>query len=67
MRAQAGSIAPLDLLIVQRTFVDAQAALAAPDTALAADQVSVFKALGGGWEEAPPVQRIPVAGTRLAP
>ena len=52
---------------MQRTLVDTQSALVASDTALAGDQVSVFKALGGGWEEAPRVARIPIAGTRLAP
>ncbi len=67
VRAGAGSISPLDLLIVQRTLVDAQAALAASDTALASDQISVFKALGGGWEAAPDIRRTPVPGTRLAP
>lgn len=55
VRAQAGSISFLDQLTVERQLVAAQADLAASDTALAADQVAVFRALGGGWEEAPEI------------
>jgi NodT family efflux transporter outer membrane factor (OMF) lipoprotein len=52
----AGSASFLDLLLAQRTEADAQAALAQSDQALIADQITVFKALGGGWENAPVVQ-----------
>jgi NodT family efflux transporter outer membrane factor (OMF) lipoprotein len=55
VRFQAGSASFLDVLDSQRTQVDAQTALAASDTALVSDQISVFKALGGGWEDAPAV------------
>jgi NodT family efflux transporter outer membrane factor (OMF) lipoprotein len=52
----AGSASFLDLLLAQRTEADAQSALAQSDQALIADQITVFKALGGGWENAPAVQ-----------
>ena len=46
----AGRISNLDLLTSEETLVDADAALAASDTALVQDQIAVFKALGGGWQ-----------------
>jgi NodT family efflux transporter outer membrane factor (OMF) lipoprotein len=55
VRFQAGGASFLDVLDAQRTLVDAQTALAASDTALVGDQITVFKTLGGGWEEAPAV------------
>ena len=55
VRFQAGGASFLDVLDSQRTLVAAQAALAASDEVLVADQITVFKALGGGWEDAPPV------------
>jgi NodT family efflux transporter outer membrane factor (OMF) lipoprotein len=48
-RYQAGSISYIDLLTTEQTLVQAESALAASDEALAADQIAVFKALGGGW------------------
>jgi outer membrane protein TolC len=39
----------LELLITEKSLVAAAAAAAASDSALAQDQVAVFKALGGGW------------------
>ena len=65
VRAQAGSISFLDQITVERTLVSAQADLAASDAALASDQVAVFRALGGGWEDAPSIdwkQPIPAKG-----
>ncbi len=56
VRFQAGSASFLDVLDSQRTLIDAQTALAASDTALVSDQITVFKTLGGGWEDAPPVK-----------
>ena len=56
VRFQAGGASFLDVLDSQRTLVDAQTALAASDEALVADQIQVFKALGGGWQDAPAVQ-----------
>ena len=53
VRFQNGGASFLDVLDSQRTLVSADAALAVSDEALVADQISLFKALGGGWEEAP--------------
>jgi NodT family efflux transporter outer membrane factor (OMF) lipoprotein len=50
-----GSLSFLDLLTAQATYVAALQALAGSDQALAADQVAVFQALGGGWQDAPKV------------
>ncbi|MGA0604017.1 efflux transporter outer membrane subunit [Caulobacter sp. KR2-114] len=52
---QAGSASFLDLITAQQTLVSADQQLAASDQAISADQVAVFQALGGGWEQAPPV------------
>jgi NodT family efflux transporter outer membrane factor (OMF) lipoprotein len=61
---QRGRVSYLDLLTAQTDLVSAGAALAASDQALASDQVTVFKALGGGWEQAPPVTPAPIADGR---
>ncbi len=53
---QAGSASFLDLLQAQATQVAADQAVAFSDQAISADQVAVFQALGGGWEDAPAVQ-----------
>ena len=45
----AGSISNLDLLTSEETMINADAAVAATDTALVQDQVAIFRALGGGW------------------
>ncbi len=50
-----GRIGYLDLLTAQNDLIGAGADLAASDQALASDQVTLFKALGGGWEQAPAV------------
>jgi NodT family efflux transporter outer membrane factor (OMF) lipoprotein len=55
VQLQAGTASGLDLLTAESTAINADQALAASDQALAADQVAVFQALGGGWEDAPPV------------
>ena len=52
---QAGAISFLDLLTAEQTEVAADQALAVSDQQLAADQIAVFQALGGGWETAPKV------------
>jgi len=56
-----GRIGYLDLLTAQNDLISAGADLAASDQALASDQVTLFKALGGGWEQAPPVSAPPAA------
>jgi len=50
-----GAISFLDLLTAQTTLIAADQALAGSDQLLAADQVAVFQALGGGWQDAPKV------------
>jgi NodT family efflux transporter outer membrane factor (OMF) lipoprotein len=50
-----GAASFLDVLTAEQTLVQVQLSLAQSDQALVADQVSVFQALGGGWEDAPPV------------
>ena len=45
-----GKIGALALLDAQRTLAEADAALAASHAQLAADQVAIFLALGGGWD-----------------
>ena len=52
---QHGAISFPDLLQTQRNLIAAKAELAASDQALAEDQVAVFQALGGGWQDAPRV------------
>jgi len=42
----------LTTLDAQRTLASAQSAVAASDAKLASDQVALFLALGGGWEQA---------------
>jgi NodT family efflux transporter outer membrane factor (OMF) lipoprotein len=44
-----GSLSNLDLLTTEQFLVAADEAVAASDSALAQDQIAVFKALGGGW------------------
>jgi NodT family efflux transporter outer membrane factor (OMF) lipoprotein len=48
----AGAISDIDLLTSEQRLIETDAAVAGSDTALVLDQVSVFKALGGGWRSA---------------
>lgn len=50
-RAQqrVGSVDSLALLDAERTFADANAALANADAALSGDQIDLFRTLAGGW------------------
>jgi NodT family efflux transporter outer membrane factor (OMF) lipoprotein len=59
---EAGRSSSLSGLDAQRTQAQAQAALAASDAQVAADQVKLFLSLGGGWRQAP--QAIAVAMPR---
>jgi NodT family efflux transporter outer membrane factor (OMF) lipoprotein len=63
-RFRLGSISYLDLLTAQNDLINANAALANSGQALASDQVTVFKALGGGWEQAPAVDPLPILDGR---
>jgi NodT family efflux transporter outer membrane factor (OMF) lipoprotein len=78
MRRQraAGSATALEALGAQRITSEAGAALAAADTDVAAAQLRLFKALGGGWEKASsltqptlpePNQQSDLAMTEIAP
>jgi NodT family efflux transporter outer membrane factor (OMF) lipoprotein len=49
---RVGRAAFLPVLDADRTRISAEQAVAAADSKLASDQVSLFLALGGGWEEA---------------
>ncbi len=49
----------LDLLVAEQNRAEARQALAQSETNVADSQVSLFKALGGGWEGAPPVAAPP--------
>jgi NodT family efflux transporter outer membrane factor (OMF) lipoprotein len=55
---QAGRNPYLTGLDAERTLAQAEAALASSNSQVAADQVKLFLALGGGWEQAPPVTRV---------
>lgn len=50
-----GQIDSLSQLDAERTFADAEAALALADAQIASRQIDLFRALGGGWENAPAV------------
>ncbi|MCC2975957.1 TolC family protein [Sphingomonas sp. PL-96] len=49
-RQREGDINSLELLDAERTFADAQAALANADAFIADAQVDLFRALGGNWQ-----------------
>lgn len=51
-RYRAGSISYLDVIVAQTGLIDAKAQVAAADQRVGSARVSVFKALGGGWEQA---------------
>ncbi len=55
IQSRAGTASGLDLLTAEQAKIAADQAVAASDQSIAADQVAVFQALGGGWEDAPPV------------
>jgi NodT family efflux transporter outer membrane factor (OMF) lipoprotein len=52
---EAGTASYLDLLTAETTLVTAEQTLASSDQLISTDQVAVFQALGGGWEDAPKV------------
>jgi outer membrane protein TolC len=60
-RYRAGDIALVELLAEERVLRDAEDASARVHTATAIDLVSLFKALGGGWDDP-----APAAGARPA-
>ena len=46
----AGALSNLDLLTTEQALVASDAAVAASDAQLVQDQITLFKALGGGWQ-----------------
>ncbi|MBN6110216.1 efflux transporter outer membrane subunit [Xanthomonas bonasiae] len=50
-RYRAGSISYLDVLVAQTSLIDAKSQVATADQRVGSARVSVFKALGGGWEQ----------------
>lgn len=65
IQRSAGAATALEALDAERADVAAQTALAAADSDVAAAQVALFKALGGGWENAPAV--VPPSLQRMTP
>jgi len=55
MRYDSGRDNFLDVLVSEQNRADARQALAQSNAAVADAQISLFKALGGGWENAPPI------------
>ena len=64
IRYREGSASYLDLLNAETNLVNADLVLADSDQAQASDQVTVFKSLGGGWEQAPNVTPPPIADAK---
>ncbi|NUA27671.1 efflux transporter outer membrane subunit [Cupriavidus basilensis] len=52
---QSGRVPYLSSLDADRTLAGAEAALAASDSQVALDQINLFLALGGGWQNSPKV------------
>jgi len=63
VRAQLreGRVDSLSLIDTERNFSDTEAALAASDARVVTAQVDLFRALGGGWQDA---ANAPAAPTR---
>ena len=49
-RQREGDISSLELIDDERTAADAEADVAEADARIAAAQIDLFKALGGGWQ-----------------
>ena len=60
VRLANGAVSQVDLFVIEQTLVNAESALASSDAALVNDQVSVFKALGGGWDDPAPIPLPPL-------
>jgi multidrug efflux system outer membrane protein len=56
-----GALDFLRLLDAERTVLDAEDAVTQGETALNTDVVAIYKALGGGWEDAPAVAYEPTS------
>lgn len=51
-RYRVGSISYLDVIVAQTSLIEAKSQLASADQRVGSARISVFKALGGGWEQA---------------
>ncbi len=51
-RYHAGSISYLDVIVAQTSLIDTKSQVSVADQRVGSARVSVFKALGGGWEQA---------------
>lgn len=67
VRFEAGRDSLLQRIDAERERASARAALAQSNAALAEAQVALFKALGGGWEDAPTPMRREAAAATPAP
>ena len=67
IRYDAGADSFLQLIDAEANRVSARAARAASDAAVADAQISVFKALGGGWQSAPKPERLSPDHAKAAP
>ncbi|WP_420140847.1 efflux transporter outer membrane subunit [Sphingomonas sp.] len=67
VRLRYGAISQLEQIDVQRDVISARAALAESDAALGQAQVTLFRALGGGWQEAPAIDERPRALNAVVP
>ena len=72
VRVRYGTISQLEQIDVQRDLISSEASLAEAQSALAQAQVAVFRALGGGWQDAPAIDPAPRAidgtsGLKLPP
>ena len=61
VRLRYGSISQLEQISVERDLIDSEAARAESDATLGDDQVALFRALGGGWQDAPAIDPHPTA------
>ncbi len=61
LQYKVGTLSFLNLLDTQRTLASAEASLAQSQAAVADDQITLFKALGGGWQDAAPVKTVKAA------
>jgi NodT family efflux transporter outer membrane factor (OMF) lipoprotein len=60
-RLYAGGIGEfLDTLDAERTLIEAENSLASATAQVSQDQISLFMALGGGWQQAPAVAETPL-------
>lgn len=67
LRFDNGADSFLLLIDAERDRANARAARAQADAAVADAQITLFKALGGGWQDAPYPERRPVADTGATP